>query len=213
MTNFHPRFELPALPFERHSLEPEISRAQIDLLFSHYHRGHLEALNRSIAVDEPGSLATLAGSLGSPAVARHAGEAWNLVFFWHGLTPHGVPVPRELMTRVIRDFGDLANLQARWRARVTNGTGGWSWLGVERLGSARVERQSVAREGAQRLVLVESETGSAPRDIVPLLALSLSAEAYSVDFGEDRGRYFDALWPHLNWEIAALNLEIAPTSA
>ncbi|MDH4573190.1 hypothetical protein CUR86_12540 [Salinicola acroporae] len=48
---------------------------------------------------------------------------------------------------------------------------------------------------------------SAPPEVAPLLAIALNEDAYRIDYPQRRGEYFDALWPHLNWEYAQLNIE------
>lgn len=193
MSNQGSRFELPALPFERHSLEPAVSRAQIDLLYSHYHRRQLEALNRCLPHHEPRSLPALAQS-DDAAIRQPAAEAWNLVFFWHGLVARAVPVPEPLLGRVKRDFGSLGALEARWRKQIMAAEdAGWSWL-------------VAGRDGI--LELMTTAAGQSPSAHVPLLSITLAHEACRIDFGQNRGAWFEALWPHLNWEYAALHLEL-----
>lgn len=193
MPEFATRFELPALPFERHSLEPDVSRAQVDLLYSHYHRRHIDTLNARGATIHGHSLASLAEHDGN-AIRRSAQEAWNLVFFWHGLTAGSVAVPDVLARQIDQAFGGIGALQYRWRAHVNDVAEGWSWLAVGASGD---------------LQLLASPPGERPAEAAPLLAIALAEEAYRIDYRERRGDYFDALWPHLNWDYAKLNLEVA----
>ncbi len=191
MPEFANRFELPALPFERHSLEPEVSRAQVDLLYSHYHRRHIDALNARAPGLPEHSLASLA-EYHEAEIRRSAQEAWNLVFFWHGLSAGSVAVPDDLARRIDQTFGGIGALQYRWRASILDVSEGWSWLAVNADG---------------RLELRHSPTGARPTDVAPLLAIALNEDAYRIDYPQRQGDYFDALWPHLNWEYAQLNIE------
>ncbi|OHZ04507.1 Fe-Mn family superoxide dismutase [Salinicola sp. MIT1003] len=187
------RFELPALPFERHSLEPEVSRAQVDLLYSHHHRRHIDALNARQSPDDDLSLAALANT-GDGTVRHHAQEAWNLVFFWHGLSARSVEMPGALARRIDAAFGGMGALQYRWRAQIDASEAGWSWLVID---------------AENLLQLTTSAPGRFPIGTIPLLAITLAEDAYRIDHRGRRGEYFDALWPHLNWEYAQLNSEVA----
>ena len=93
-----------------------MSRAQVDLLYSHYHRRHIDALNARQSPDDNLSLAALANT-GDETVRHHAQEAWNLVFFWHGLSARGVEVPGALARRIDTAFGGVGALQYQWRSR------------------------------------------------------------------------------------------------
>jgi len=186
------RFELPTLPFERHWLEPEMSRAQIDLLYSHHHRHYLDELNARLAPDDERSLVALANI--DNDVSYPAQEAWNLVFFWHGLAARSVEIPEVLERRVDAAFGGSGGLQYQWRAQILETSEGWSWLVLDSDGNLR---------------LATSSPGGLPPTVTPLLAIPLTEEAYRIDHQRDRGKYFDALWPHLNWEYAQLNAEVA----
>ncbi|WP_198651843.1 Fe-Mn family superoxide dismutase [Salinicola sp. RZ23] len=189
------RFELPALPFERHSLEPALSRAQIDLLYSHYHRHQLTTLNAALAADDPRSLATLAAE--GPAHLRPAAaQAWGMTLFWHGLCARPAPPETALGQRVARDVGDWGAFEANWKQRVISAApGGFSWLGLT---------------PEDTLTLVETPVGELPPGIRPLVAIPLCEEAYRIDFGHDRGAYFSALWSRLNWETVMLLLGLPP---
>ncbi|WP_251978084.1 Fe-Mn family superoxide dismutase [Salinicola avicenniae] len=187
-------FELPALPFERHSLEPAWSRAQVDLLYSHYHRRQLDRLNTLVSVGNRHSLAALTDAA-DPATRFAAAEAWNLTVFWHSLTPWSVLPSEWLEQRIVSDFGGVGALRERWRASIVTQASaqGWSWLARERDGTLDL------RVGAAGVRLEQA---------TPLLAVTLCPEARRIDFGEDAGRYFDALWPHLNWAFAQLGVEV-----
>lgn len=188
------RFELPALPFERHSLEPEISRAQVDILFSHHHRRQLAILNTKLAPNDPRSLASLAND-GDERLRHHAAEAWNMTLFWHSLTPRTIEMPEALRWQIERDLGSIQALRDAWRTRVQSRKGGWSWL--------------VASDPDRGIQLMETAAGrSTPPGITPLLVVPLVAEAYRIDHGDDCSAYFDAVWPHLNWETAQLNRQV-----
>lgn len=185
------RFELPALPFERHSLEPEVSRAQIDLLYSYHHRRHVDALNARVAPDDLRSLATLARD-DDETLRSHAQEAWNLVFFWHCLAPRGTELPGSLTRQIETTFGGIGALHYQWRTLAETTLDSWTWLVAS------------PRSGLQ---LVTSGSGQMPLECTPLLSIALSENAYRIDHADRRGAFFDALWPHLNWEYAWLNLE------
>ncbi|WP_110687352.1 superoxide dismutase [Salinicola aestuarinus] len=187
-------FELPALPFERHSLEPAISRAQIDLLYSYYHRSQIDQVNRAATSNAAGqSLATLAtGTAFSAATA--AGEAWNLTAFWHGLTARPASAPASMTRAVNRDFGSWGDLASRWRQTIASSDAPWSWLVMTPRGELQTQ---------------STRQGERPADAIPLLAIALMPDAYRLDFSSDRSAYFDALWPLLNWEYAALCLNVS----
>ncbi|KFF49212.1 hypothetical protein GY26_09990 [Gammaproteobacteria bacterium MFB021] len=191
------RFELPALPFERHSLEPALSRAQIDLLYSHYHRQQLTTLNAALAADDPRSLATLAAE--GPAQLRPAAaQAWGMTLFWHGLAARPAAPETALTARLAHDFGDWERFASTWRARVVaSAPGGFSWLGLA---------------SDETLTLRETPEGELPSGIKPLLAIALCEEAYRIDFGDDRSAYFTALWSRLNWETLTLLLDLSRVS-
>lgn len=188
--------ELPALPYSRAALEPFLSSATLDLHHDHHERGYIDRVNAGIEGTEFAELSL--EDIVRRAQGRlfeDAAQAWNHAFYWQGLRSRGGGDPGgDLAELIAQSFGNAARLREEFnrQAMATFGSG-WTWLVQRPDGSLGVV---VTRNAATPL------TGSDR----PLLTCDLWEHAYYLDHQNERARYLEGFWKHVNWDFVARNL-------
>jgi Fe-Mn family superoxide dismutase len=188
-------FELPALPYDRNSLEPHLSSETLDYHYGRLHRAHVTALNALVegTAHEGLSLEQILSSSTGELFAQ-AAEAWNHAFYWHCLAPKGSGAPTgALAEAIIAGFGDVSTFKQALQASVRDDeASGWIWL---------LKRQDHSVEIV--------DTGNADTPIahgqIPLLAIDVNEHAYSIDYGHSCKHYLEGIWQVINWNFIAQN--------
>ncbi|ALM52617.1 superoxide dismutase [Halomonas huangheensis] len=189
------RFELPALPYDRHSLEPHLSAAMVDAHYSGYHLACIQRLNTRLECLNPtaDSLEELLDST-DDEIAYLAAEVWNHAFYWHCLTPWGNTTPAaELKADIDGAFGSLAGFHQAFKTSALAHIGsGWIWL---------------IRNHDGQLTIITTNDGQAPlaQGIKPLIGIDLWEHAWYLDFQNNRDAYLDAISTLINWDFVTLN--------
>ncbi len=186
---------LPALPYDRDSLEPFISRNTLDYHYGKHHQTYVNNLNRLVAGTEYEGMeleALIRRSSGG--LFNNAAQVWNHTFYWHSMRPAGDDGPgTELATRLSSDFGSMDAFRAEFTAAAMGQFGsGWAWL---------VQRPD------GRLAITTTGNAESPltTDDKPLLTCDVWEHAYYLDRQNDRAAYLEAWWQLVNWEFAARN--------
>lgn len=197
-------FELPALPYDRHSLEPHLSATTLDAHYSGHHLACLKRLNARLenTSQTAGSLELLLWSE-DEELAWLAAEAWNHTFYWHCLSPWGSATPdARLGADIDATFGSLSALHDAIEAAALNHFGsGWLWL--------------VRRPGGQLEIIITGDGQTALAvDRTPLLGIDLWEHAWYLDYQNDRAAYLKAIRSLINWDFVTQNdlnpISIAP---
>lgn len=186
-------FELPALPYDRNSLEPHLSAEMLDYHYGSLHRAHVTALNALVdgTAHEKMSLEEILTSSTGALFAR-AAEVWNHAFYWHCLAPKGGGEPTgPLADAIIASFGNVSAFKQAFHASACNdGAAGWIWL---------LKRQD---QGIEILATGNADTPIA-HGRIPLFAIDINEHAYFVDYGHSREQYLGAIWQVINWDFIA----------
>jgi len=193
------KFELPALPYAKHALEPHMSRETVEYHYEKHHRGYLERLEKLIA-GKPEAEKTIEDIIRTSdgKVFNMAAQVWNHSFFWNCMQPKGGGEPGGEIAKLIHDaYGSFSHFRETF---VTTGKGrfgsGYVWLVFD---GKRVWCTSTLNAENP---LLNNET--------PLLTCDVWEHAYYLDHRNDRGKYLDMFLQHLvNWDFVAAQVKRA----
>ncbi len=190
-------FELPALPYDKHALEPHLSARILDDHYGRQHRAHITRLNALVAgtAQEDGSLEQILRTA-SGELFEQAAEAWNHTFYWHCLSPGGGAEPTgALADAIAARFGAFAAFkEAFGNAAAAHLGDGWAWL-------VRTD------EGGVEILTTPPADTPIAHGRTPLLAIDLWEHAYCLDYPDDRRGYLEAVWALVDWAFVAQNFE------
>lgn len=191
-------FSLPALPFQKDSLEPHMSAETLEFHHGKHHRSYVDRLNdltartpyRDMSLFE---VVLRSNDAGDVAVYNNAAQALNHEMFWKSISPAGEgSQPSGALASVITSqFGSLEKLKKEFRfSAMTYFGSGWTWLVVE--------------NGWLRIVTTSNADSPIIHGAEPLLTLDLWEHAYYLDVQNDRAAYVDAFLDKLaNWDTAS----------
>jgi Fe-Mn family superoxide dismutase len=127
---------------------------------------------------------------GIDPVSEFAAQVWNLEFFWSSLSPVKVEPTREAFALIVNQFGSFGAFQKQFEKYVENHwSNGWIWLAFNpQLGL---------------LTIIDGQNGYNPlRDgYIPILGLDLWEVEYFIDYRDDKLRYVQTFWKHVNWNF------------
>lgn len=193
---------LKPLPYDKHALEPHISRKTVALHYEKHHAGYLKKLKALIAGkrEETESLEwTIRTSEG--AIFNNAAQLWNHDFYWRSMHPDGGGAPEGALNEaIVGNFGSFEKMRSDF---VEAGTGhfgsGWLWLVSHR------EGLRITTTHDADLPIRYGET--------PLLCADLWEHAYYLDYQNERARHLEVFFDHLaNWDFAQANWSSASAS-
>jgi len=214
------QFELPPLPYNLNALEPTISARTMQLHYDELQQNYLDKLNgfddikslpngtslesvifagaREEVPDDPFHLPQ---QIPYDNLYDVAAQFWNHTFFWNCLKPNedgGGGRPFGSMMDGIRiNFGSFERFRETLRTRALSLVGsGWAWVGIK----------------GEALWVFSGSNAAMPLiyGISPVLTIDMWEHAYYLDFGTDRGKYFDAVMDKLiNWDFANQNIKNA----
>lgn len=208
--------QLPPLPYKTDALEPVISQAALKLHYEGHQRAYLDRLNAMEVVqampEMPLEQIVLDGAQQdipvdpfeipqrpeSSSLFDMAAQVWNHTFFWNSLRPGGGGVPRgEIKDSIRINYGTFERFRETARQRALSIFGsGWFWLAMR----------------GDALYCIGGRNAAMPLvyGMTPILTIDMWEHAYYLDYGTDRGAYFDAVMDDLiNWEFVNENVKNA----
>ena len=189
-------FELPALPYENHALDPHISSETLDYHYGKHHATYVTKLNGLVeGTDmESKSLEEIIKS-SEGGVFNNAAQVWNHTFYWHCLSPNGGGEPTgDLAEAINAKWGSFADFQAAFNDKAVNNFGSsWTWLVKTADGSLDIVNTSNA------------ETPISGEEYTPVLTVDLWEHAYYIDYRNARPKYLENFWALVNWEFGNEN--------
>ena len=194
-------FELPTLPFEKHTLEPFISSKTLDFHHGKHHAAYVTNLNKLIEgsplAPEPLEKIIKAtyGDTAKKAIFNNAAQVWNHTFFWSSMKPGGGGVPvGELHERLQADFGSFEAFKEAFKAAAVGQFGsGWAWL--------------VKDNGKLKILSTPNAENPMAHGQTALLTCDVWEHAYYLDYQNRRPDFVQAFLDKLaNWDFAAQNL-------
>ena len=198
-------FELPALPYEKNALEPEISGNTLDFHHGKHHNAYVTNLNKALAGTplESKSICDLVKDIGSVPenirgpVRNNGGGHWNHSFFWKLMAPNAGGAPTgELAAAINAAFGSFADFQTKFEAGGVGRFGsGWVWLVVN---GGKLEICSTANQ--DNPLMGKAIAGCEGK---PILGCDVWEHAYYLKYQNRRPDYLKAFWSVVNWAEVA----------
>lgn len=184
--------ELPALPWARDALAPNISAETIDYHYGKHHQAYVTNLNNLIKGTEFENLDLVAIVKKSQGgMFNNAAQVWNHTFYWNSLSPKGGGEPGGKLGEAIKKaFGGFDKFKEEF-SKLAIGTfgSGWAWL---------VQRA----DGGLALVSTSNAATPITGTDRPLLTCDVWEHAYYIDYRNARPKYMEAFWNLANWEFA-----------
>ena len=187
--------KLPALPYAKDALQPNISAETLEYHYGKHHATYVANLNKLIPGTEfeNMSLEDIVKK-SSGGIFNNAAQTWNHTFYWNSLAPNGGGEPSGALAEAInKQFGSFAQFKEKFaNAAVTTFGSGWGWLVKNSDGTLAIESTSNAntplKDGKK-----------------PLLTCDVWEHAYYIDYRNARAAYVDVFWKIVNWKFAEQN--------
>ncbi len=190
-------FHLPPLPFAPSEMAGLMSEESVQFHYLTQHAAYIDKTNELLNGDKKKfsdlSIENIIRVADGP-LFNNASEVWNHTFLWLSLASpksaqHDI---RPIRKPIVESFGGIKDCKADFLKKGDEHFGsGWLWLGIKADSSSELEwiemydAESPLREG-----------------FLPLLACDLWEHAYQIDFQNDRGKYLEKFFDHLNWSFA-----------
>jgi superoxide dismutase, Fe-Mn family len=195
------KYTLPDLTYDYGALEPEISGAIMEVHHGKHHRAYVDGANKAIEQlldarerQDFSQIATIQRALAFN-VSGHVLHS----LFWQNLAPKAGGRPGGGLSEAVdRDFGNFDSFKKQFNAAAMNTMGsGWVALIYEpltrRLGTTLIhDHQSEVTQGS-----------------VPLMVLDAWEHAYYLQYRNDKGKFFEAVWNLWNWDDISRRFEAA----
>jgi superoxide dismutase, Fe-Mn family len=184
-------FELPDLPYELNSFEPNISEKTMINHFRKIHHGYLGKLNSLIKGTRFSSLDldTIIKIADGP-IFNNAAQVWNHSFYFESLKPSANNNLSGPFAEVInRSFGSTTFFKNSFLKAVISHFGvGWIWVALN--------HNNVIE------IISKNEAGNPLRNgLIPLLACDIWEHAYFLDYQDSITDYFEAFWKLIDWDL------------
>ena len=200
-------FELPALPYQPNALAARgMSQQTLELHHGKHHQAYVTALNGFVEKNEALQGKSLDeiiklshGKADLAPVFNNAGQHWNHILFWQGLSPSGGTIPTSLESKITADFGSVETFKEQFKTAATTQFGsGWAWLVLGSDGKLKVTKTP---NGSNPLA---EDAGKV------LLGLDVWEHSYYLDFQNKRPDYVTNFLDKLaNYEFADAQLKSA----
>jgi Fe-Mn family superoxide dismutase len=212
LVTFQSEHLLPALPYDRASLEPHIDTRTMTLHHDQHHRSYVKNLNSALArfpelrertaiwlLLNPGRIPEQAQA----AVRNNAGGHVNHSMFWRAMSPGGGGKPAGALADAIkRDFGEFAKFKARFDEAGEKLFGsGWVWLVKTQHDSGKLE-----------VLTTSGHANPLLQGHYPLLLNDVWEHAYYLKHANRRADYLKGWWSIVNWQEAARRFETSDLS-
>ncbi len=198
-------FELPALPYAKDALEPNIDAQTMEIHHGKHHAGYVTKLNAAIeGTDMEGKSLDelLKNNSDKAAVRNNGGGHYNHSLFWSIMGPNGGGKPSGDLAKAIDDaYGSFDKFKEEFsNAAATRFGSGWAWLCVHKGG--KVEVCSSANQ--DNPIMPNVGCGG-----IPILGLDVWEHAYYLKYQNKRPEYIDSFFNVINWEEVSKRYDIA----
>ncbi|WKK79139.1 superoxide dismutase [Marivirga arenosa] len=196
-------FELPALPYAKDALEPNIDAKTMEIHHGKHHNGYVTKLNAAVeGTDMAGKSLEdlLKENSDNTAVRNNGGGHYNHSLFWTVMSPNGGGEPSGALADAINDaYGSYDKFKEEFsNAAATRFGSGWAWLCVHKGG--KVEVCSSANQ--DNPIMPNVGCGG-----TPILGLDVWEHAYYLNYQNRRPDYISAFFNVINWEEVSKRYE------
>ncbi|MFT6965801.1 MAG: Fe-Mn family superoxide dismutase [Marivirga sp.] len=198
-------FELPALPYAKDALEPNIDAQTMEIHHDKHHAGYVSKLNAAIeGTDMAGKSLEdlLKNNCDNNAIRNNGGGHFNHSLFWTVMSPNGGGEPSGAIADAINAaFGSFDKFKEAFaNAAATRFGSGWAWLCVHPGG--KVEVCSSANQ--DNPIMPNIGCGG-----IPILGLDVWEHAYYLKYQNKRPDYISAFFNVINWDEVSKRFEAA----
>jgi Fe-Mn family superoxide dismutase len=198
-------FELPALPYAKDALEPNIDAQTMEIHHDKHHAGYVSKLNAAIeGTDMAGKSLEdlLKNNCDNNAIRNNGGGHFNHSLFWTVMSPNGGGEPSGAIADAINAaFGSFDKFKEAFaNAAATRFGSGWAWLCVHPGG--KVEVCSSANQ--DNPIMPNIGCGG-----IPVLGLDVWEHAYYLKYQNKRPDYISAFFNVINWDEVSKRFEAA----
>ena len=189
-------YELPDLPFEKKSLEPNFSSETIDYHYGKHHQAYVNNLNKLVPGTEfEGKSLEEIIKTADGGIFNNAAQIYNHTFYWNCLSPSGGGEPSGKLADAINSaFGSFEDFKKQFSQTAATLFGsGWAWL--VKTSSGELKIKSMPNAGCP------IKNGDKP-----LLTVDVWEHAYYIDFRNARPNYIETFWKLVNWDFVSKNL-------
>lgn len=183
---------LADLPYSLEALEPFLMKETLYYHHEKHHAGYVNKLNGLIKGTEYEEMSLeyiITQSDG--AIFNNAAQTFNHNFYWNCLSPVATQPSDALLRKIIDTFGSMDKLREEFLASALNNFGsGWTWLVLD-----QHEHLKIVNTSNAQTPIAHHET--------PLLTCDVWEHAYYLDYKNERVKYLDGFWEHINWENAS----------
>lgn len=188
-------FTLPALPYAKDALEPQISERTLSYHYDKHHATYVNKLNALIADTEfekqplEDIIKTSKG-----AIFNNAAQVWNHTFYWNCLTGAKNQEPSAQLKQAIENkFGSIESMLAELKEKaLANFGSGWTWLVVN---------------ADKTLEIINTSNASCPLTTTStaILTIDVWEHAYYLDAQNNRAKYIDSFFTVMSWDSVSAN--------
>ena len=201
-------YELPALPYPKDALEPNIDAMTMEIHHGKHHAAYVANVNKAIAGKsdlEKKSVEDLIRDLDAVpadirgAVRNNGGGHANHSMFWKLLGPKAGGAPTGKLADDIKSaFGSFDAFKEKFEnAGMTRFGSGWAWLVAN---GGKLEIVSTANQ--DNPIMGKAIAGCEGK---PILGCDVWEHAYYLKYQNRRADYLKAFWNVVNWAEAAKN--------
>lgn len=191
------KHELPKLPYELSSLEPNISLKTLEFHYGKHHQAYVNNLNNLIQGTkfEDASLETIVKE-SEGAIFNNAAQIWNHTFYFLSLSPEPGKFPAiKLADAINKDFGSLDEFKEKFsKAALTLFGSGWAWL---------------VKDNMNKLSIIQESNAGNPltKGLTPILTCDVWEHAYYLDYQNKRQEYIDNFWKIVDWNMLSCRFQ------
>lgn len=187
------KFKLPNLPYPADALEPFMSEDQLRTHYTKHHQAYIDKVNKAVEEMDLKNVTLEKLILNHDGdLFNNAAQAWNHTFFWYGLSPKSQRPSADglFMKSVNKNFEGLEDLKSRLIDSAVSLFGsGYTWIVSDEHG----EVQIMNTHNADNPIRLEHTH--------PLWCCDVWEHAYYVDYRQERKKYLEQAWNHINWEF------------
>jgi len=185
------KFELKALPYSLDALEPILSKETLEYHYGKHHQAYVNKLNVFIEGTEFENMdleEIIKKSKG--AIFNNAAQVWNHDFYWQCLSPEKSSLNNWELYQAIEDnFWSFDQFKASFLEKAgANFWSGWTWLVKTPVWKLDI----ISTSNAETVITWEN---------IPLLTVDVWEHAYYIDYRNERPKYLEAFFSHINWDF------------
>ena len=190
-------FELPALPYDHHRLEPHIDAWTMEIHHGKHHAGYTKKFNAALegtGLEGKELTEILKGmDVNNAALRNNGGGYYNHSLFWTVMSPDGGGTPSGALAEAINAaYGSFDGFKEKFaKAAGTRFGSGWAWLCVHPGGKVEV----CSSPNQDNPLMPGVGCGG-----TPILGLDVWEHAYYLNYQNKRPDYVQAFFNVVNWD-------------